>query len=289
VSTTLSKHPLFTRNPCRNWSLATYLLCPLRALTAQSLVLRGKGKTRAFAVSPPRSRLRQTPFVGSGRYAGGNGSGVRHAYTAIRHRDKTAYWGRLTEFASAVAQPLWLQGSALLHLQAFVGSVLPICFKASLRYAFKPSPLPILALSLEPALAPNQAFPITAPLSDLALASPLRFALRVDIDILCQLPLLRSPKASPFLPTLYAFTSPPVVSPSAISPLRAFQIAFAPQSPSHNSPCPPYTVTVGRLQPAYGLPLTPLVRPLPSVPQGTSPCSGKPSCFRCHFSTTAGS
>ncbi len=52
----------------------------------------------------------------------------------------------------------------------------PICFKASLRYAFKPPPLPILAPGLEPALAPNQAFPITPPLSDLALASPLRLA-----------------------------------------------------------------------------------------------------------------
>ncbi len=107
---------------------------------------------------------------------GGSGSGVRHASTPFRHRDKTAYWGRLSGFASAVAQPLRLQGSAVLHLQASVGSVLPTCFKASLRYAFKPSPVPILALTLEPALAPNQAFPITPPLSDLALASPLRLA-----------------------------------------------------------------------------------------------------------------
>ena len=141
-----------------------------------------------------------------GRYAGGSGSGVRHASTPFRHRAKTAYWGRLSEFASAVAQPLRLQGFALLHLQAFVGSVLPVCFKASLRYAFKPSPVPILAPSLEPALAPN-AFPITPPLSDLALASPLRFALRVDIAALCQLPPSSLPKGSAF--SAYAFGSQP--------------------------------------------------------------------------------
>ena len=54
----------------------------------------------------------------------------------------------------------------------------PNYFKAFLRYAFKSPPPLTLALSLEPHLAPN-AFPITAPLSDLALASTLRFALRV--------------------------------------------------------------------------------------------------------------
>ncbi len=153
----------------------TPLLSQLRTPTAQSLVLRKKGKTRAFAKPRHAPGFGRRPWEGWVATQGEAAQGIRHASTPFRHRAKTAYWGRLSGFASAVAQPLRLQGSALLHLQAFVGSVLPICFKASLRYAFKPSPSPILAPSLEPALAPN-AFPITPPLSDLALASPLRFA-----------------------------------------------------------------------------------------------------------------
>jgi len=147
-----------------------------RHLPLRSLVLLRKGKTRAFAKPRPAPGFGRRPWPGWVATQGEAAQGIRHASTPFRHRAKTAYWGRLSGFASAVAQPLRLQGSALLHLQAFVGSVLPICFKASLRYAFKPSPLPILALTLEPALAPNKAFPITTPLSDLALASPLRFA-----------------------------------------------------------------------------------------------------------------
>ena len=150
-------------------------LSPLQAPTAQSLVLRKKGKTRAFAKPRHAPGFGRRPRQGWVATQGEAAQGIRHASTPFRHRDKTAYWGRLTEFASAVAQPLRLQGSAPLHLQASVGSVLPVCFKAPLRYAFKPSPLPIRALSPEPALAPN-AFPITPPLSDLALASPLRLA-----------------------------------------------------------------------------------------------------------------
>ena len=135
------------------------------------------GKARLAPSLRPRHApgFGRHPWEGWVATQGEAAQGIRHASTSFRHRDKTAYWGRLSGFASAVAQPLRLQGFALLHLQAFVGSALPICFKASLRYAFKPSPLPILAPSLEPALAPN-AFPITTPLSDLALASPLRFA-----------------------------------------------------------------------------------------------------------------
>ena len=39
----------FLRSLCRNRGLATYLLCPLPALIAQSLVLHAASKTRAFA------------------------------------------------------------------------------------------------------------------------------------------------------------------------------------------------------------------------------------------------
>jgi len=137
---------------------------------------------------------------GLGRYAGGSGSGDSACLHSVPSPGQdgllgTALGVRLcgrsttsaSRFRSATPSSLrWL-------------SAPPSASKLS-PFAFKPPPLPILAPSLEPALAPN-AFPITPPLSDLALASPLRFALRVDITALCQLPLLRSPKASPFLPT----------------------------------------------------------------------------------------
>ncbi len=65
------KHPFFAQEPLQEqWFSHLSPLCPLRSPIAQSLGLRGKGKTRAFAKTPPRSRLRQTPLGGLGRYAG---------------------------------------------------------------------------------------------------------------------------------------------------------------------------------------------------------------------------
>lgn len=106
---------------------------------------------------PTRLQASADALCRAGSLTRGSGSGDRHASTPFRHRAKTAHWGWLTGFASAVeAQPLRLQGFALLHLQPSAGSGLPNCFKASLRYAFKPPPpLLTLALSLEPHPCPQ--------------------------------------------------------------------------------------------------------------------------------------
>jgi len=118
----------------------------------------------------------------------------------------------------------------------------------------------------------SDACPIMSSLSDLALASPLRFALRVYITALCKLPLLRSPKASPLSAFAFRFACPPATLQGfAFGDFIRFGLfgwlsllkALRSIHPAH-----PLRSQSGGFSPLCGLTLAPLMRPHPSAPQG---------------------
>ena len=188
----------------------------------------------------------------------GSGSEVRHGFPLVSHRAKR----RLRPSATGKnTSPTLLRSGGkggskptsgfaiFFHLTVKKDGRPLMCLSSSLRASGRSVvPPPAWSFGL------SDACPIMSSLSDLALASLLRFALRVYITALCKLPLLRSLKG-------YAFVCLRL-------PLRAFRTAFAPQSPSLYSPRPPFAVTVGRLQPALRSYACALVVPAPVRPQG---------------------
>lgn len=230
-----------------------------------------KGKPRAFALSPLRSRLRQMSFAGLGRSAGeaARGFGIAFGDRASR---------RLRPFA-----PRKETSPPLLRIGGKGGSKptsgFAVFFHLTVKKDGRPlmilsSPLRASGRSIVPppawSFGLSDACPIMSSLSDLALASPPRFALRVYITALCKLPLLRSPKTPSLSASAFRSACPPTtLEVDAFGGLSAQGFGWLSLlSPSLYSPALPR----GRRPRGSALRSSPACgrRPRPSVPKGDS-------------------
>ncbi len=160
------------RSPCRNRGSATHLLCPLRALIAQSLVLQRKSKTRAFAPDRPPSRRSAPPLPS--RAPGPPGQTLSPSLSGAPFRSLRLV-GHATHPLSLppgfANPPTRLRD--IRSAPAFKVGTLILSGGHSFGRGGAPSP----RNPLTPLARPGSIHPLSgAPLSNLPLAHPLRFA-----------------------------------------------------------------------------------------------------------------